>query len=122
MNPESSAEYLQSVRSQGTIWNRYFQYHPQDLELLYFTRRLASLRIDKTSFSTAFGTSAWTRYLESFAVLVEEALLHECQHAYSLTPRGMFFSDSIAGLLAEGRWHPGHGRRRSYNDNSYGHM
>ena len=125
MNPESSAEYLQSVQTQGTIWNRYFQYHQQDLEVLHFTRRLAVLRIDKASFSEVFGSPAWTRYLERFAILVEEGLLDECRHAYSLTPRGMFFSDSIAALLAEGRWQRGRGGRPlrgSSNDNSYGHM
>ena len=123
MNPESSAEYLQSVQSQETIWNRYFQYNQDDLELLHFTRRLAALRIDKASFSDSFGASAWTRHLERFAVLVEAGLLTECQHAYSVTPRGMFFSDSIAALLAEGRLSRGRGRRHGYfNDNSQGHM
>ena len=123
MNPESSAEYLQSVQSGGTIWNRYFQYHQHDLELLHFTRRLAALRIDKASFSDSFTASAWTRHLDRFAVLVEAGLLTECQHAYSVTPRGMFFSDSIAALLAEGRFPHGRGRRHgTNNDNSRGHM
>jgi oxygen-independent coproporphyrinogen-3 oxidase len=117
MNPETSAEYLQSVQLPGTIWNRYFQYHQHDLELLHFTRRLAALRIDKASFSEDFGTSAWTRHLERLDVLVQEGLLDECQRAYSLTPRGMFFSDSIAALLAEGRL-----RHSAHNNNSISHM
>lgn len=123
MNPESSAEYLQAIQSDGTIWNRYFQYHPHDLELLHFTRRLAALRIDKASFSESFTASAWARHLERFALLVEAGLLAECQHAYSVTPRGMFFSDSIAALLADGRLPRGRGRRHgANNDNSQSYM
>ena len=124
MNPESSAEYQQAVHLQGTTWNRYFQYQRQDLELLHFTRRLAALRIDKAPFAETFGPSAWKRYSERFDLLVEEGLLVESQHAYSLTPRGMFFSDSIAALLAESRWQNRNDfpLAGSYNNNGHGHM
>lgn len=123
MNPESSAEYVQAVQAEGATWNRYFQYRQQDLELLHFTRRLAALRIDKAAFSDCFTSSAWARHQERFAVLVEAGLLSECQRAYSVTPRGMFFSDSIAALLADGRLPRDRGRRHAaYNDNSQGHM
>jgi coproporphyrinogen III oxidase-like Fe-S oxidoreductase len=81
------------------------------------------LRIDKASFADSFTASAWARHLERLAVLMEAGLLSECQHAYSVTPRGMFFSDSIAALIAEGRLPRGRGRRHgAYNDNSQGHM
>jgi oxygen-independent coproporphyrinogen-3 oxidase len=124
MNPESSAEYQQSVHSRGITWNRYFQYHRRDLELLHFTRSLAALHIDKATFSQTFGKSAWKRYSEKFDLLVAEGLLNESRQAYSLTPRGMFFSDSISALLAEGRWQDRSDlpRAGSRNDNSYGHM
>jgi coproporphyrinogen III oxidase-like Fe-S oxidoreductase len=123
MNPESSEEYLQSLQSPGPTWNRLFQYDQQDLELLHFTRRLAALRIDKAPFSESFGDSAWKRYQERFDALVEAELLDECQHAYSLTPRGMFFSDSIAALLAESRWQYRRGQSPTvHNDNSAGYM
>lgn len=114
---------MQAVQAEGATWNRFFQYHQQDLELLHFTRRLAALRIDKASFSDSFTSSAWARHQERFAVLVEAGLLSECQRAYSVTPRGMFFSDSIAALLADGRLPRDRGRRHAaYNDNSQGHM
>jgi coproporphyrinogen III oxidase-like Fe-S oxidoreductase len=124
MNPESSAEYQQAVHSRGATWNRYFQYQRHDLELLHFTRRLAALRIDKVPFAETFGPSAWTRYSETFDLLVEEGLLIESQDAYSLTPRGMFFSDSIAALLAESRWQNRNDSplAGSYNNNGHGHM
>jgi coproporphyrinogen III oxidase-like Fe-S oxidoreductase len=124
MNPEGSAEYQQSVHSRRITWNRYFQYHRRDLELLHFTRRLAALHIDKATFSQAFGTSGWKRYSEKFDLLVAEGLLNESHQTYSLTPRGMFFSDSISALLAQDRWQDRSDlpRAGSSNDNSYGHM
>lgn len=124
MNPESSAEYLQAVQANGITWNRYFQYQRHGLELLHFTRRLAALRIDKGSFSQSFGRSAWERYSARFDLLVAEGLLDETEHAYSLTPRGMFFADSIAGFLAESRWQDRGDLlpSDSYHDNSSGYM
>jgi len=124
MNPESSAEYLQSVRSHRPTWNRYFQYQRHDLELLHFTRRLAALQIDKALFSRNFGLSAWDRYSDRLALLVAEGLLEDRQRAYLLTPRGMFYSDSIAALLAESRWQTRDELplAAAFNDNSAGHM
>jgi len=103
MNPESSAEYLQAVGSMGPTWNRHFQYTPHDVQLLHFTRRLAALRIDKGTLSQIHGPHAWDRYAERFHLLVAEGLLQESQQDYALTPRGMFFSDSCAALLADSR-------------------
>jgi oxygen-independent coproporphyrinogen-3 oxidase len=124
MNPESSAEYLQAVRSHNPTWNRYFQYQRHDLELLHFTRRLAALRIDKAEFSQTFGLAAWDRYSDRLALLVAEGLLEDWPHAYLLTPRGMFYSDSIAALLAESRWQTRNELPlvAAFNDNSLGHM
>ena len=104
MNPESSAQYLQAVHSPGPAWNRHFQYELTDLELLHFTRRLAALRIDRATVSQLHGRSIWNRYSDRFDLLVADGLLKASQQEYSLTPRGMFFSDSIAALLAESRW------------------
>jgi oxygen-independent coproporphyrinogen-3 oxidase len=103
MNPESSAEYLQAVRSLGPTWNRHFQYTPHDLQLLHLTRWLAALRIDKGTLSQIHGPSAWDRYAERLDLLVVKGLLRESQQDYTLTPRGMFFSDSCAALLADSR-------------------
>ncbi|MDX1930296.1 MAG: hypothetical protein SFV81_27470 [Pirellulaceae bacterium] len=118
LNPESSVEYLQAVHSDGPTWNRYFAYQPEDFELLHLTRRLAALRVNKASFVERFGTTAWARYIDRLNLLVAEGLLHDDEGTYGLTPRGMFFSDSIAGLLAESRWSP----QAFANSNAHGFM
>ena len=122
MNPESSAEFLQRVHGDGISWNRFFHYQAQDLEVLHFTRRIASLQIDKQAFSRRFGPLAWDTYGDKFDALIEEQLLKHADDVYALTPRGMFFADSIAGLLAEGQGR-GRGQRSEFNNsNAHGHM
>lgn len=124
MNPESSAEYLQAVEHSNIPWNRYFQYAQQDLELLHFTRRLAALTIRKSEFDRLFGDRAWSRYFEQFELLESEGLVRQGLDEVSLTPRGMFYSDSVTGLLADSHLKTLRSEKlsRQQNDNSYGHM
>lgn len=124
MNPESSAEYLQAIRGTGSAWNRYFQYDVEDLKVLHLTRRVAALGIEKERFQKSFGFRAWGGYSESLAMLIEEGLLIESEKAFALTPRGMFFADSVAGFLAARRLRERHNTRyvESQNDNGGGHM
>lgn len=124
MNPESSAEYLQAVRSGRPVWNRYFRYQAADKEILHLTRRLAALQIETERFRQAFGMSVWDRYSEPLELLAAEGLITWNDDAIAVTPRGMFYADSIAGLLTETRLRmegPGSGVPVC-NDNSHGHM
>lgn len=116
MNPEGSAEYLQAVQSQPFSWNRFFQYEIRDIEMLYLTRRLAALQIDFEEFGNRFGELAWSRYAEIFDVLTEKRFLERRAERYRLTPKGMFFSDSIAGLLAGTVRTPGDGKEDGDGD------
>lgn len=124
MNPESSAEYIQAIRGAGPVWNRYFQYDVEDLKLLHLTRSLASLSIEKQRFQQSFGFKALHGLSEKLTLLIEEGLLTESDQAFALTPRGMFFADSIAGFLSARRLRERYSTRyvESHNDNSSGHM
>lgn len=124
INPESSAEYLQAIRGAGPVWNRYFQYDVEDLKLLHLTRSLAGLRIEKPRFRESFGFHGFQGLSEKLTLLIEEGLLTNSDHAFALTPRGMFFADSIAGFLAANRLRQRKSTRfvESHNDNSNGHM
>lgn len=124
INPESSAEYLQAIRGAGPVWNRYFQYDVEDLKLLHLTRSLAGLRIEKPCFRQSFGSHAFQGLSDKLTLLIEEGLLTNGDFAFALTPRGMFFADSIAGFLAANRLRERSSMRfvESHNDNSSGHM
>ncbi len=124
INAESSAEYLQLTKGNGPVWNRYFQYDVEDQEMLHLTRRLAALGIDKDRFEQSFGSHAWDKYSDQLALLIAEGLLRKCNQAIELTPRGMFFADSIAGLLSDRRLRERDATQyvESRNDNGGGHM
>lgn len=122
LNPESSAEYLQAVHHDGgAVWNRYFMYQRQDREILYLTRRLAALSIEQDDFAMAFEAEAMQRYEDCFSVFEQQGLLSRRDGACRLTPQGMFYSDSIAGVLVEQRRRAG-ALMQATNDNSPGHM
>ena len=124
MNPESSAEYMQAVRSRRPVWIRQFRYQTADKEILHLTRRIAALGIETERFSHAFGTGAWEKYSDALDMLAEEGLIERNDHSILITPRGMFFADSIAGFLAERRMTTDgidRGKIR-LNDNSGGYM
>lgn len=124
MNPESSAQYMQAVRSGEPVWNRYHQYDRIDWEVLQITRRLASLRLDRNTVRMLRESRAWDSYAARLELLKEANLLHEHHFEYALTPKGMFYSDSVAAWMAEVRWE---GRSElpwnsGINSNSGGHM
>ena len=127
MNPESSDEYLQAVHQGGSTWNRYYEFADGGLKLLHATRQLAALRIDRQRYREAVESDICDDFAEEVDVLAEEGLVEITGEAISPTPRGMFYSDSIAAVLAHrqlGRGHNGLSMASAAgsNDNSYGHM
>jgi len=124
MNPEGSSEYLQSIRSPGPSWNRYFQYDEEDMQRLHLTRRLAALRIEMDRFHRMFGVDAWNAFSDRFSLLIDEGLLTQQDQSLWPTPQGIFYADSLAGFLAEGRLRNAlrsdHAER--FNDNRRGYM
>jgi hypothetical protein len=75
MNPENSAEYLQSIHTDGPAWNRYFQHDAEEMKLLHFTRRLAALQMEKGRFQESFGGSSCGDYSEKITLLIQVGLL-----------------------------------------------
>jgi oxygen-independent coproporphyrinogen-3 oxidase len=81
----------------------YFGYDPIDLELLYLTRSLARMRWRAARYHERFGAGIEQDHGEEVQAIVEAGLLERRGEDLQVTPRGMFFADSIAGLLAERR-------------------
>jgi oxygen-independent coproporphyrinogen-3 oxidase len=134
LNPESAAGYMAAVRRQAAApWDRYFAYDALDLRLFYLTRRLAALRIDRREYARLFRTDPLADFAGAFAALREDGLVDVTPATIRPTPRGMFYADSIAALLAWRRLDSRRGRSpRSLpvlededfagNDNSRAHM
>lgn len=139
VNPDGSADYQGMVAARAPVGDRWFSYGSRDLRVFYLTRRLAALAIDREAYRRLFAIDPVDDFPSEFAALVAENLLEINPSSIRPTPRGMFYADSIAALLA---WRPlrTHRReapregpavsatteakasRRKVNNNGYGHM
>jgi oxygen-independent coproporphyrinogen-3 oxidase len=119
LNPEGAANYMAAVRRGVPAWDRWFDYDQGDLSVFYLTRRLAALEIDRRDYSHVFGRAPESDVGTELDALLEAELLEATPEAYRPTPRGMFYADSIAALLA---WRQVEVRRNGLNDNGHGHM
>ncbi|MFO0888988.1 MAG: Fe-S oxidoreductase [Isosphaeraceae bacterium] len=132
INPDGSAEYLGRVESGEATWNREFLYSPQDARILYLTRRLSGLEIDRRAYQGLFGADPIEDFREHFEAFEAEGLVDVTPLEVRPTPLGVFYADSMAGILARDRFRDepamdqpsvAHaGDRVSRNDNSHGHM
>ena len=87
-----------------TYWNDlYFAYEAPDLELLYLTRTLARLGWRGAEYRARFGVALESAQAEAVAAIVDAGLAIRAGEDIELTPTGMFYADSIAGLIAERR-------------------
>jgi oxygen-independent coproporphyrinogen-3 oxidase len=100
LNASSAAHYVAAVDSGRGAWARHFDFGPHDLRILCLTRGLASTRIDVAEYRALFGTDPTDDFPEELAVLEESGLLECAPEAIRPTPRGVFYADSIAGLLS----------------------
>ena len=96
------------------------------------TRRLAALHIDRHDYRALFGGDVIEAMSGEVKAAEAEALIEVSEDAIRPTPRGMFYADSVASLLARRRLQV---RRHEEakasltaradafdNDNSRGHM
>ncbi|MEO1268256.1 MAG: radical SAM protein [Myxococcota bacterium] len=105
MNATSADAYVAQVDTYGTGRDRFFRYNaPADLQLLHITRQLPLLRVRGDTWRLFFGGTLHTAYPHAWKALEEAKLVTlEANGDVQLTPKGMFFADSVAGLLAEPR-------------------
>jgi coproporphyrinogen III oxidase-like Fe-S oxidoreductase len=93
-NADTATTYLE----RGAVpSDRIFMYNGLDQRLLYITRKLPLLRIPLDGYRNEFGTELADDFAHEVAALEDAGLLLP---SGELTPRGMFFADSIAGLFA----------------------
>lgn len=93
------------AKDRGIKWmngvdDRVFFYRPRDLRLLFVTRNLSSLRIERETYARFFGTTVEDDFAPELEDIRAHALMND---ALELTERGMFFADAVAGHLADAR-------------------
>jgi coproporphyrinogen III oxidase-like Fe-S oxidoreductase len=80
--------------------NLFFTYEEEDLRLLHVTRTLAKMTIDRATYAKSFGADLAEHFGDALDAIVEAKLATLDERALRLTPEGMFYADSIAGLFA----------------------
>ncbi len=81
----------------------YFGYESEDLKLLWITRRLAGLSIDRTRYRNHFAGDVTEHFAAAIQATVEAGLLDIGDQKIALTPLGMFYSDAVIGTFAAER-------------------
>lgn len=81
----------------------YFGYELEDLKLLWITRCLAGLALDRSRYRKRFSADVAEHFPAAFSVAIEGGLIHADNNTISLTPRGMFYSDAVIGTFAAER-------------------
>lgn len=94
------ARGVEQVDWPSQLW---FPYEEADLKLLFLTRGLARTRVSRERHRRLFGADFVDENGDALRAITEAKLASLEGDDLVLTPRGMFFADSVAGLLAEER-------------------
>lgn len=81
----------------------YFGYEKEDLKLLWITRCLAGLALDRTRYRSRFSADVAEHFPAALAVAADGGLINVEEKKITLTPRGMFYSDAVIGTFAAER-------------------
>jgi oxygen-independent coproporphyrinogen-3 oxidase len=100
LSASDTSTYVERVSARGWFPERAFSYDRWDLRLLHLTRQLARLRIDRASYQARFGADVLDEFSEPLSALIGGGLLSASASALEPTPLGMFYADTIAGMLA----------------------
>jgi oxygen-independent coproporphyrinogen-3 oxidase len=100
MNPAGSAAYAAAVAAGKRVWDKVFVYRAVDQQVLWLTRRLAGLEVDRKRYRRLFGTDPERDFPEEFGAAADAGLVEVTGAAIRPTPKGMFYADAVAALLA----------------------
>lgn len=103
MNQTSGETYREAMRTRGDACERYFLYSPLDMRLLHLTRRLARLHVRRETYQNRHRSDLVEDFSSAWRVLEAAELVLLDEHEVRLTDKGMFFADSVVGLLASER-------------------
>ncbi len=103
MNESASVDYRAGIEKSGDARARLFVYGEEDRKLLFLTRSLPRMRVSRDTYKRVFRSDLVDDYIEPLEALQTERLVEWDRQELRLTPKGMFYADSVAGLLAHDR-------------------
>ncbi len=98
LNHASSDQYRAAANRRDKV----FVYGSPDRKLLSLTRGLARLEVDRCEYRQHHGCDPLDDFGSELAALRRAGLI-QWEQRLQLTPKGMFYADSVAGLLAARR-------------------
>ena len=99
-NPVGAREYMLAVEKDQRVWNKYFTYDKRDVRVGFLTRWLSALKVYRSNYRALFRSDAVADFRAECGALVTAGLIEVDGDSLRPTPRGMFYADSIAALLA----------------------
>lgn len=99
-NPDRAAEYTAALAPGRPPWQKLFAFSPHDMKILYVTRKIAALGFQRAAYRDLFGTDVADDFPRETDVLVAAGLIEMDHLRWALTPHGMFYADTVAGLFA----------------------
>ncbi len=103
MNPTSSSEYINLQQCHNLPFKSSFSYEKQDLQIIWLTRQLKGLKISSSRYLQLFGSHLEHDFGSWLDTCIDAGLIVAKKGDYIISPKGMFYSDSITGLLAQSR-------------------
>ena len=99
MNPVSSSDYIYAQKREFP-YKKAFVYKKEDLQILWLTRQVKGLSIASYRYSQLFNSNLEKDFGFWLDPCINAGLIQSNDTDYQITPKGMFYSDSITGLLA----------------------
>jgi coproporphyrinogen III oxidase-like Fe-S oxidoreductase len=102
-NERNSYHYANRITADNHARTYEFPYQQADWELLYLTRKIARTHVSLAELHQHISPQALEKFTNEFEALQKEKLVAFTDQQLALTPKGMYFADSVAGLLAAPR-------------------
>ncbi len=103
MNEPTGAKYRAAMAEDADARTKVFVYGSQDLKVLHLTRTLPRLSVSRNTYKQVYGSDLVSDFQAEWQALESAGLVRVSREMVELTFRGMFFADSVAGLLAADR-------------------
>ena len=99
LNPEGSTEYSELINRNQSA-SKSFVYQIRDMKILYLTRKVVLLGLNRKDYKAIFNQDPLDDFPFEFTSLAEKGLIEIDTEEIKLTPKGMFYADTTAGMFA----------------------
>ena len=102
VNPQLSTSYTEKILEcsveNPNSWDKAYLYSPIERKVYWLTRQIKGLSIDPEQYERIFKSQMDVDFTPLWSLFRDSGLLNT---QFTLTPRGRYFADSMAGLLVD---------------------